>query len=72
VRQPAGTSKGQIYRDTGAAEWILEIDATDGWALWTRLEAVHRSRRRARERVRRIMRYVEERQRRMVAAVRAA
>lgn len=72
VRQPTDTSKGQMYHDIGAGEWIFEIDGTDGEALWMRLEAVHRNRRQAREKVRRIVRYVEERQRRMVAAVRAA
>ena len=72
VRQPTDTCKGQMYRDIGAADWFFEIDETNGAALWQRLEEIHRRPAEAKDKVRTIMSYVAERQKRMVAAVRDA
>jgi hypothetical protein len=72
VRQPTDTCKGQMYRDFGAADWFFEIDETPGAQLWSRLESIHRDPTRAKAQVKSIMRTVEERQRRMVGAVRQA
>lgn len=72
VRQPTDTCKGQMYRDIGAADWFFEVDETNGPQLWSRLEAIHRDPAKARAKVKSIMAFVEERQKRMVDAVRAA
>jgi polysaccharide pyruvyl transferase WcaK-like protein len=72
VRQPTDTCKGQMYRDIGAHEWFFEIDETNGAQLWSRLQAIHEDTGRARAKVKSIMATVEDRQRRMVAAVREA
>jgi hypothetical protein len=72
VRQPTDTCKGQMYRDIGANDWFFEVDETSGAQLWSRLEAIHRDPAAARAKVRTIMAGVEERQKRMVDAVRAA
>lgn len=72
VRQPTDTCKGQMYRDIGADDWFFEIDETSGAQLWSRLEAIHRNPAAARAKVKSIMATVEARQKRMVAAVRAA
>lgn len=50
IRQPTDTCKGQMYRDFGAGDWFFEIDETNGAELWSRLEAIHRTRRRRRKR----------------------
>ena len=72
VRQPPDTCTGQMYRDIGANDWFFEVDETSGAQLWSRLEAIHRDPAAARAKVRTIMAGVEERQKRMVDAVRAA
>jgi hypothetical protein len=72
VRQPTDTCKGQMYRDIGADDWFFEIDETDGNQLWSRLGGIHRDPAKAKSKVRAIMATVEERQKRMVAAVRSA
>lgn len=72
VRQPTDTCKGQMYRDIGADDWFFEIDETSGPQLWSRLEAIHKDPAGARAKVKSIMTMVEARQKRMVAAVRAA
>jgi hypothetical protein len=72
VRQPTDTCKGQMYRDFGAGEWFFEIDETDGDALWSRLETIHRNPAAAKAKARSIMATVDELQERMVAAVRDA
>ncbi len=72
VRQPTDTCKGQMYRDIGADDWFFEIDETKGQQLWSRLEAIHKDPAAARAKVKSIMAFVEQRQRRMVDAVRAA
>lgn len=72
VRQPTDTCKGQMYRDIGVGDWFLEVDEADGNALWARVGAIHRDPAAARARVRSVMAFVEQRQERMVAAVRAA
>lgn len=72
VRQPTDTCKGQMYRDFGAADWLFEVDETSGDQLWSRLQAIHRDRPRARRQVKTIMASVEKLQKRMVDAVRAA
>lgn len=71
VRQPTDTCKGQMYRDFGANDWFFEIDETSGAQLWSRLEAIHADPMKARATVRKIMSGIEQRQRRMVDAVRA-
>jgi hypothetical protein len=72
VRQPTDTCKGQMYRDFGSGEWFFEIDETSGEQLWSRLEAIHRSPAKAKAQVRSIVRTVDQRQKRMVDAVRQA
>ena len=72
VRQPTDTCKGQMYRDFGAGDWFFEVDETNGEQLWSRLAAIHRSPAKAKAQVASIMRGVENRQKRMVDAVRAA
>jgi hypothetical protein len=72
VRQPTDTCKGQMYRDFGAGDWFFEIDETTGAQLWSRLEAIHADPAKARAAVTAIMTGIEQRQRRMVAAVRAS
>jgi hypothetical protein len=61
-----------MYRDIGADDWFFEIDETSGAQLWSRLEAIHQNPAAARAKVKSIMATVEARQKRMVAAVRAA
>ena len=70
LRQPTDTCKGQMYRDIGADDWFFEIDETSGPQLWARLEAIHRDPAAARSKVKSIMAFVEQRQKRMVDAVR--
>jgi hypothetical protein len=72
VRQPTDTCKGQMYRDFGAGDWFFEIDETSGAQLWSRLEAIHADRAKARAKVTAIMTGIQQRQRRMVEAVRAS
>jgi hypothetical protein len=72
VRQPTDTCKGQMYRDFGAGDWFFEVDETNGDQLWRRLSAIHRSPAQAKAQVRSIMQTVENRQKRMVDAVKAA
>lgn len=72
VRQPTDTCKGQMYRDIGANDWFFEVDETSGAQLWSRLEAIHRDPAKARAKVKSIMAFVEQRQKRMVDAVRQA
>jgi hypothetical protein len=69
VRQPTDTCKGQMYRDFGAGDWLVEVDEITGSDLWSRLEAIHRQPAKAKQRVASIMRDVESRQRRMAEAV---
>ena len=59
-----------MYRDIGANDWFFEVEETSGPELWSRLEAIHRDPRAAKAKVKRIMAYVEERQKRMGGAVR--
>lgn len=72
VRQPTDTCKGQMYRDIGANDWFFEVDETSGPQLWSRLEAIHKDPAAAKAKVKSIMAGVEQRQRRMVDAVRAS
>ena len=72
VRQPTDTCKGQMYRDFGSGEWLFEIDETSGEQLWSRLQAIHRDPAKAKAQVHSIMRTVDQRQKRMVDAVRQA
>ncbi|HRE82618.1 MAG TPA: polysaccharide pyruvyl transferase family protein, partial [Opitutaceae bacterium] len=72
VRQPTDTCKGQMYRDIGANDWFFEVDETSGPQLWSRLESIHRDSAAAKAKVKSIMAGVEQRQRRMVDAVRAS
>jgi hypothetical protein len=72
VRQPTDTCKGQMYRDFGADDWFFEIEETTGAQLWSRLEAIHADRAKARAAVTAIMTGIQQRQRRMVDAVRAS
>lgn len=72
VRQATDTCKGQMYRDVGANDWLFEFDETNGAQLWSRLEVIHRDPAAARAKVRTIMAGVEQQQKRMVDAVRAA
>ena len=71
VRQPTDTCKGQMYRDFGAGEWLLEIDETSGTQLGSRVAAIHADLATARSQVQTILAGVERIQRRMVDAVRA-
>lgn len=72
VRQPTDTCKGQMYRDFGAGDWLVEIDETSGGDLWSRLETIHRQPAKSKELVASIMRGIEKKQRQMAEAVRAA
>ncbi len=72
VRQPTDTCKGQMYRDFGAGNWLFEIDQTTGDQLWSTVRDIHRDPAGARAQVQSIMRTVENRQKRMVKAVKAA
>jgi len=72
VRQPTDTCKGQMYRDFGAERWIFEIEESGGDELWSRVAEIVKDPAKARARVRSILSGVEDRQKRMVAAVRAA
>lgn len=72
VRQPTDTCKGQMYRDFGAGEWLLEIDEINGDQLWSKVRAIHQNPARAKQQVARIMSTVEAKQKQMVDAVRAA
>jgi hypothetical protein len=71
LRQPTDTCKGQMYRDIGANDWILEIEETTSSQLWSRLQAIVRDPSGARAKVKSIMAGVEASQRRMVNALRA-
>jgi polysaccharide pyruvyl transferase WcaK-like protein len=72
VRQPTDTCKGQMYRDIGVNEWFFEVDETSGDQLWSRLKAIHSDPSAAQARVKSAMALVEQRQKRMVDALRAA
>lgn len=72
VRQPTDTIKGQMYRDIGASDWVLEVDQTAGDKLWACVEKIHRDPEQARARVQEIMIGVAAQQRKMVEAVRQA
>lgn len=72
LRQPTDTCKGQMYRDFGAGDWLFEIEKTSGSEIWSRLEPLVKSRKRADSEVRAIMSKVEPLQKRMVEAVRTA
>lgn len=72
VRQPTDTSKGQMYHDMGASDWIFEIDEATGPQLWSRVESIHRDPSAARAKARSVMAFVQERQKRMVDALREA
>ncbi len=72
LRQPTDTTKGQMYCDIGAENWIFEIDQTTGEQLWSRLQLILRDPAAAKSKVKSIMATVEAGQRRMVDAVRAA
>lgn len=72
VRQPTDTCKGQMYRDIGVDDWFFEIEETSGEQLWSRLKAIHADPEKARAHVRKVMAGVDERQRRMVEALRQA
>jgi hypothetical protein len=72
VRQPTDTCKGQMYRDFGAADWFFEVEESSGSALWARLAKIHQDPRAAKAKVRSIMAGVEQRQKRMVDAVKEA
>lgn len=69
IRQPTDTCKGQMYRDFGAGDWLLEVDEISGADVWSRLEAIHRQPAKANGRVAAIMRNVTSRQKRMAEAV---
>lgn len=69
LRQPTDTCKGQMYRDFGAGDWLLEVDEVTGADLWSRLEAIHRRPTTARKRVAAIMKEVASRQKLMAEAV---
>jgi hypothetical protein len=69
VRQPTDTCKGQMYRDFGAGDWMVEVDEITGADLWSRLEAIHRQPAKAKQRVAAILREVVSRQKRMAEAV---
>lgn len=72
VRQPTDTCKGQMYRDFGAGDWLLEVDETSGEQIWSRLADIHRDGRRAKAKVAAIQKTVAQRQERMAEAVRTA
>lgn len=72
VRQPTDTIKGQMYHDIGASDWTFEVDETSSEELWSRLKPIHADPAKARARVKSLMAGVEQTQRRMVDAVRAA
>ncbi len=69
LRQPTDTCKGQMYRDFGSGDWLLEVDEATGEGIWQRLEAIHRDPRQAKRRVEAIMRTVQGGQKRMAEAV---
>ncbi len=70
VRQPTDTCKGEMYRDIGAGEWLVEVDETDGVQLWSKLAAIHRDPAAARAKVKSIMSSVEDQQKHMVELAR--
>ena len=72
VRQPTDTIKGQMYHDIGVSDWTFEVDETGSAELWSRLKPIHADPAKARMRVKSVMAGVEQAQRRMVEAVRAA
>jgi hypothetical protein len=61
-----------MYRDIGANDWFFEVDETDGPMLWSRLQTIVRDPAKARAKVKSIMAFVEERQKRMAHAARGA
>jgi polysaccharide pyruvyl transferase WcaK-like protein len=69
VRQPTDTCKGEMYRDIGLGEWLLEIDATDGRLLWSRLAAILADVESAKSQIKEAMVRVKERQQEMVTAL---
>ena len=69
VRQPTDTCKGQMYRDFGAGDWLMEVDGVDGAGIWSRLESIHRRPSQAKARAASIQRDVASRQKRMAEVV---
>ncbi|WP_052733022.1 polysaccharide pyruvyl transferase family protein [Hymenobacter terrenus] len=41
VRQPTDTSKGQMWRDVGLADWIFEVDTSTGAQIASRVLEIH-------------------------------
>lgn len=72
VRQPTDTCKGQMYRDFGAGDWLMEVDEVSGADVWSRLEGIHKRPAQAKQRVASIMKEVASRQKKMADAVQAA
>jgi hypothetical protein len=70
LRQPTDTSKGQMWRDIGLADWIFEIDETESDTIAERLLEIRRNEAGADAKVHNAMALVRERQQQTMAVVR--
>lgn len=70
IRQPEDTWKGQMWRDIGLDDWLLEIDAASGDDIATALLRIDADHDAARAKVRAAMEKVADSQRAMMATLR--
>ncbi len=69
VRNPADTTKGEMFRDIGLGDWVFESGATDGRQLWGRLQPLLNNREQTKQQIAAAMQRIEDRQARMVEAL---
>jgi hypothetical protein len=72
VRQPTDSIKGQMYRDIGVPQWIMEIDAVTGADIAARALAIHNDPATAQATLTNAMNYVRQRQQQSMSVMRAA
>lgn len=69
VRQPTDTRKGQMWRDVGLGDWLIEVDDATGPQIADRLLAIDRDPKRAELLVDKARAFTRERGRAMVESV---
>jgi polysaccharide pyruvyl transferase WcaK-like protein len=69
VRQPSDTCKGQMFRDVGVSDWLVEVEQTNGAELWDKVGRINGDLAKARRRAREAAAGVAAQQRAMVATL---
>jgi polysaccharide pyruvyl transferase WcaK-like protein len=70
LRQPTDTRKGQMWRDVRLADWLFEIDSSEGQKIAERLLAMHADTEKTKTLVQKARQTVDERFRAMMDGVR--